>query len=231
MNCQKPKRMVFALVLAMPLASSLASAMTVSQNSLSPWGTFLRSLHVKKGVYYLVSPEIIETPPLASSIGDIDAKNRRLELRAGYVIIYGESEKIADRIELAKHNMALISRELAASPAKLDPKPLMAGGILSLGDQYKIANYACRLHAVNVPPSGVTGAMIGDGLSATRVCVGFGIIAGLAGYKMMPGEHALELQRVIDVMQGALIGRGRAPGSRHPSHMPPVTGGQKQQPT
>ena len=230
MKFQKKKRMVITLALTITLVSNLAPAMTVNQSSLLTWRPFLRSLHPKKGVYYLVSPEIIQMPSSLHSIGDIDGRYKQFELRADYIIIYGENEKIASRIELAKENMASIRSELAASLKKLDPTPLTVAGVLNLGDEYKAtANGVCGLNIV-VPPDRLTGAMVGDRLSEPHICIGFGIIAGMAGYRITRGEHTLELRRVIDVTQGAQIDRDPAPGGRHPNHMP-VTGAQKQQST
>lgn len=111
----KKKRVSVALMIGMYVASCAASLMArnaVSQGRVPPLALLWRSLGARPGVYYLASPEIV-TSALDIRAVHVDERVKQLKLGEGYVMVYGNHEKLFGRASLAKESMQIIRSHLA----------------------------------------------------------------------------------------------------------------------
>lgn len=182
-------------------ASALSADVPAGAN-LVPTSRFFKSLHVRRGDFYLVSPEIISGFGLPSSIY-VSARTKQFELDKRYIIEYGAKEDLSDRIALSRQNIAVIKGRLSPSVdhTKYTISPM---GLIDMVDLLRSINAACNLHVVN-DSGNIIVPMFGDQISFQRFCVGAAIAAGLAGYRIYPEKQGLALRRVFDVKQGALV--------------------------
>jgi hypothetical protein len=88
---------------------------------------------------------------------------------------------------------------------------------------FDLMSYSCQMKFSSVPREGSVWG-IGEKLSLTQICVGSGIMAALAGYKILPGNDGLEFRQVLRVKQGALV-------NPNAGHTPPHTSGQTEEST
>ena len=205
-----PSRKTVALILAIVLG--VAPLMAANAAEL-PYTRLYRSLHVRAGVYYLVSPEIVASVTHGSGGRpgyNIDFRVKQVKLGAGYVMIYGEQETRLRRIELARENMVAIRSQLAAAVLAM-PKGRTVDqlGFPALSYLITQASSMCRINFVHEPQSQLIVLTIGQGLSYAQFCVGLGIGAALAGYRIEPTRQGLGFRRMLDVKQGMALNGSR----------------------
>jgi hypothetical protein len=178
---------------------------------------FGHSFESKRGVYYLVSPEII-VGPFDWRHGKIASDRRRFELAHDYVILYGRNETLAGRLGLAAENMEVIRNRFPGWFSKHQADSISAGGEVTIGNLAQTANALCGLE-VTYGPNAAALTLVTSGLrvSAKQLCVGFGIAAAVGGYRVVPTKRGLELRQEFDVKQGAAIEGGHAEGQSHSS--------------
>lgn len=209
MNGKEKKRLLSALVLPIafcPSLSPLIANQVGSHTPVLPLLNFLHSLHAKDGVYYLVSPEIVGSTTNDPHDAYIESAVVRRTLGHGYVVVYGKNEEISKRAELATEDMAIIRKTLngsVLSSRRHGANADFSGAQLNLLSE--AVYFSCHIKFINLPSSKLDIWATGDELSQKRFCVGFGMVAGMAGYRIVSREHGLDFLHVIDVKQGALI--------------------------
>ena len=208
-----------AIIFAMAshlLYEPATAASTGVATSVESLNAFYHSFEWKKGTYYVVSPEIIGGP-FGWRNGYIAVDQRRLELESGYIVLYGQSEKLAARLGLARENMKVIRSHLADSFAKHGAEPLQVGGEFTVGKLGEADNQFCGFDILDGQSAFLAELTTGNWVSTKQLCVGFGVAAALGGYRIVPTKQGLELRHEFDVKQGAAIGGEHAPNIPHSS--------------
>jgi hypothetical protein len=201
-----------AVMIGVALASCVAPSMArsaVGQESLLPFARLYQSLGVKPGVYYLVSPELVTRGNRGPADFDIYRDVKQLRFGKSYVIVHGTQETLSRREKLARKNMAIIRSHLAVAPPTM-PKgtTLEPMGYSDIDELVWGASYLCHIDFVDEPHSRLILPIIGKRLSYMQYCVGLGIGAALAGYRIRVINQRLTFQRVIDVVQGGAVAKG-----------------------
>jgi len=208
----------FAIALY-PLLEPARAAGSVAPNSKSieSLTAFGHSFPSKRGVYYVVSPEVIGAPtsgPFHWNHSYIVIDRRQIELGRDYVILYGRNETLTGRLELAKENMEVIRGHLSGSFYKHAADTIQVGGESTIGNLAKTASALCDLQVTyGRNASALTLVTSGARVSAKQLCVGLGVVAALGGYRIMPTKQGLELRREFHVEQAAAIESEHALGS------------------
>lgn len=205
--------LAFVMASYLLLEQPVAAAGAVASRSTESLNTFFHSFARKKGVYYVVSPEVIAARkygPFDWKDSYIDVHERQIELGSGYVIVYGQGEKLVGRLELAKENMRVIGSRLRIPPGSHDPLQTVGEtGIENLAEE---ANGFCGLQVFYGRRPVQIEVTSGDSISTKQLCIGFGIAAALGGYGIVPTRQGLELRQEFAVDQGAAI-EGHTPSN------------------